>query len=523
MFTFTVYDLLAENLPNRADHPALVFGETRITYGELARRSEALAAWLHERGVRRGDRVGVHLRKSVEEVVATFAIARIGAVFVNVNYQWTVRQLRYVVEDCGIRLLFTDHRRARAIAEAGLVDSLDRIVVADQVAEQAPDHPKMICWASLPADGRAPDFRGVDVDLAALVYTSGSTGQPKGVMLSHLNLVQMTRSSASYLHNTSEDRVLGLLPMSYVYGLSQVTTMFLLGGTVVLQPVMMPAEIVSTIVSQRLTGVAAVPPAWIQVVSYLQEQKTELPSLRYVTNSGGKIPQPVLDAMPQVLPGVEIYLNYGMTEIPRSIYLPAELFAQKKGAIGRGGPNVETYVVDPEKGICGPGEQGELLLRGSSVTPGYWNKPEATARAIKVCEHLKPLIGEEKVLHSGDIVRVDEDGYLWFVGRADTMIKCSGHRISPMEVEEIICESRLADEVVAFGMDDDMLGQVVHVVVAPLDGSPPDTEALLLFCRRNMPNYMIPRRIHTCGGQMPRTSSGKIDRLAVIRASVDGE
>lgn len=519
MFVFTVYDLLANHLPHRADHPALVSGETEVTYGQLARRCETLAAWLHDNGVRRGDRVGVHLRKSVDEVVTTLAIARIGAVFVNVNYQWTLRQLRYVVEDCGIRVLFTDGRRAEAIARSGLAESLERVVVADT----APDRPGMVSWASLPTNRSAPDIRPIDMDLAALVYTSGSTGQPKGVMLSHLNLLQMTRSSVSYLHNCREDRALGLLPMSYVYGLSQVTTMLLVGGTVVLQPVMMPAEIVKTVASKQVTGIAAVPPAWIQVVAYLQESGTGLPSLRYVTNSGGKIPKPTLDAMPRVLPGVEIYLNYGMTEVPRSIYLPSELFDRKKGAIGRAGPNLEVYVVDPQKGICGPGEQGELIHRGSSVMQGYWNKPQATARALKVCEHLRPLLGEEKVLHSGDIVRLDEDGYLWFVGRADTMIKCSGHRISPTEVEEIIYESSLADEVVAFGMDDDALGQVVHVAVAPPEGRPLNSEALQQFCRKHMPNYMVPRRVHTWDGEMPRTSSGKVDRRAVIKASAEVE
>ena len=512
MFTFTFYDLLAKNLADRGAHPLLVDGPRQMTYAEIAAQVDATAAWLSTVGVRRGDRVAVHLYKSSEEVVALFAAARLGAVFVNINHQWTLDQLDYVLRDCAASALFVDQRTARGLTTAQLPDTLKHIVVKGT----CPAHPKMIGWDAVPRDQIPPPAAGIDIDLAAILYTSGSTGQPKGVMLSNLNLVQGARSVACYLENTPHDRVLSLLPFSFDYGLSQLTTMCLVGGTVVLHPVMMPVEIVKTLVHQQITGLAAVPPAWIPIVRFLADHPTGLPHLRYVTNSGGKIPGSVLELMPRVFPGAKIYLMYGLTEAFRSTYLPPELFAQKMGSIGKAIPNVETYIVDPDIGICGPGQQGELVHRGSLISMGYWGKPESTAEKIKPCPQLRPLIGDEKVLYSGDLIRIDTDGYYWFVGRRDAMIKSSGFRISPTEVEDAVFRSGLVADVVAFGVADDMLGQAVEIAVTTTDSAAVDEPALLQHCRRHMPSYMLPRKIHHWPGEFPRTGSGKIDRPQVV-------
>ncbi len=513
MFTFTVYDLLEKNLVSNPDKIAVELGDESLTYGQLGQAVDALAAWLETQGVQRRDRIAIHLRKSIEEIVATFAIARIGAVYVNVNYQWTLHQLDYIVDDCQAKLVITDGRKAKGLVESETVDKLMAVLVHGKT----PDHDKAFSWNDVP-DASPSSKKPIDIELAALLYTSGSTGMPKGVMLTHANIIHGARSVASYLKNTADDRVLGLLPMSFDYGMSQVTTMFLVGGSIVLQPVVIPAEIIKTMVSKKVTGLAAVPPAWIQVVRYLQEASTALPDLRYITNSGGKIPQPILDAMPDVFPGVDIYLMYGLTEAFRSSYLPPELYETKKGSIGRAIPNSELYVVHPEKGLCGPGEHGELIHRGGLISQGYWNKPELTDEKIKVCPALVPLIGEEKVLYSGDIVYRDEDGILWFVNRADGMIKCSGYRISPTEVEEIIYAMPKTADVVAFGVDDDELGQVVHVAISTPSGDMIDAESVRKHCQNNMPTYMVPAVIHTWEGQMPRTASGKLDRPAVIKS-----
>jgi acyl-CoA ligase (AMP-forming) (exosortase A-associated) len=518
MLTFTVHDLLAKNIPANASRIALVSRGQSITYGELADRVESTAAWLHAAGVKRGDRIGIHLPKSVEEVVATFAVARIGAVFVNINYQWTTSQMEFIVKDSGAKVLFTDARRAKVIAELPVASELTHVVVNGE----APKVKNFTSWNTFETKKCPIPDPTIDPDLAGLLYTSGSTGKPKGVMFSHRNIILGARIVARYLGNTAEDRVLSLLPLSFDYGLNQITTMFLVGGSVVLQSVSLPAEIVKTVATNDVTGVALVAPSWVQVVRYLEEAPTKFPKLRYVTNSGGKIPLGALEKMPGLFPGVEIFLMYGLTEAFRSTFLPPHLFKSKMGSIGRAIPNTEIFVVDPERGICGPGEQGELLHRGGLISGGYWNNPAATDEKIKVNKHLRPLIGDEKVVHSGDIVRMDEEGYLWFVSRMDTMIKCSGYRLSPTEVEEILSGHQQVLETVAFGVEDEELGQVVHVAVGTSANGDFKLEDLQHFCVKKMPSYMVPKKIYTFAGTMPRTSSGKIDRPTVIKQCLEG-
>lgn len=512
MFSFTVYDLFEKNLPHGCNDSAICDKTRVLNYGELAENIDRAAAWLHSVGIERGDRIGIHLPKSAHEIVATFAAARIGAVFVNINYQWTFSQLGYIIRDCGIRALFTDTRRASQIADSILADEIEHILVHGE----SPDHKNMAEWDRLPTPNSLPSNPSIDRDLAALLYTSGSTGKPKGVMFSHKNIVLGARIVAKYLGNSSEDRILGLLPMSFDYGLNQVMSMFLVGGCVVLQYVSLPAEIIKTIREQRLTGAALVAPSWVQLVRYLEKVPVKFTELRYITNSGGKIPLRVLQAMSRVFPGVDIYLMYGLTEAFRSTFLHPALFNKKMGSIGKAIPNTEVFVVDPDKGICGPGEQGELIHRGELISLGYWNNAVATNEKIKINKYLLPIIGDEKVLHSGDIVQLDVDGDLWFIGRTDDMIKSSGFRLSPTEVEEILNKHNDICETVAFGVEDDELGQVVHVAVAGDGQNCLNIDNIKQFCILNMPKYMVPRKIYTLTKAMPRTATGKIDRKSVI-------
>ena len=515
MLSFTVFDLISKNLHRNADRTAIVWKDESVTYGELANRVESSAALLHALGVARSDRVGIHLNKCIDEVVATFAAARIGAVFVNINSQWKERQLEYIVRDCGIRVLFTSARLAKKLARLPMIEEIDHIIVRG--SPETDD--RILDWDSLETTGEtAPPNLAIDSDLAALLYTSGSTGAPKGVMVSHQNIVLGARSVVKYLGNSREDRILSLLPFSFDYGLNQMMCMFLVGGCLVLQPVSIPSEIARTMEKTQVTGVALVPPSWVQLLRFLNEAPVEFPALRYVTNSGGKIPQKTLEGMIKHFPGVDIFLMYGLTEAFRSTYLPPDLLQSKMGSIGKAIPNAEVFVVDPERGICGPGEQGELIHRGALISLGYWNNQEATDEKIKANKHLAARIGEEKVLHSGDLVRIDEDGFLWFVGRTDSMIKCSGFRLSPTEVEDTICRHDSVIEAVAFGVEDDELGQAVHAAVSCSVEADADTtlEKLSRFCVKQMPSYMTPRRLYVRQGNMPRTANGKIDRTTVI-------
>ncbi|MET0249462.1 MAG: AMP-binding protein [Sphingobium sp.] len=498
----TLFELFADNLPARADKPFLIDPDRSWTYAQVAGEVDRVAAFLALRGVAPGDRVVVQLRKGMREVAAMLAAAQVGAVFVNVSTAWTVDQLAYVIDDSGARALLIEPAAARAL------DAPDDIVIlaSDQ-------------WDGL-ADsltGRAaPIVPRLDTDLAAIIYTSGSTGKPKGVMLSHRNILAGARSVARYLGLAEDDRLLSLLPYSFDYGLNQLTTMMLMGGTIVHQPVAMPTEIVRVMRDYGVTGLAAVPPLWIQLIRLLEQAPVSLPALRRITNSGGRIPTSILEKIPDLLPGTRIFLMYGLTEAFRSTYLPPDKYAAKMGSIGQAIPGAEIHVIKHGVGIAGPGEQGELVHRGPLVSLGYWNRPEATAEKIRPCPELSHLIGDEPVVYSGDIVRVDADGDLWFVGRNDALIKSSGFRISPEDVEDLVHRSGMATDVVAFGAADELLGQSVHVAATLLPGATRD--ALMAHCRQAMPAYMVPRAIHIWPEPMPRTASGKLARPDIVQA-----
>ncbi|TPE53100.1 AMP-binding protein [Amaricoccus solimangrovi] len=509
----TLYQLFADNLPDRAEKVALVDPDARITYGALAAEVDRLAGYLKAWRLPPGERVIVHLRKSRAEVAAMLAVAKVGGVVVNVNTQWTAEQLAFVAGDCGARVMIVEPRAAAGLARQGLPGSVMRVLVHGE----APRLPGFDGWADLPPGCVGPEVRRLESELAMLIYTSGSTGRPKGVMLSHRNILAGARSVARYLRLGAEERLLGVLPYSFDYGLNQLTTMLLLGGTVVHQPVPLAAEVVATMAREEVTGVAAVPPLWGQIVRLLGDAPRAFPALRRVTNSGGKIPLNILDRMPEVFPGADIYLMYGLTEAFRSTFLSPKRFAAKMGAIGRAIPGNEVHVITKDGRLAGPGEQGELVHRGPLVSLGYWGRPDLTAERIRPCPALRALIGDEPVVHSGDTVRVDEDGDLWFVSRDDAMIKTSGFRLSPDEVEDLVCRSGMVGDAVAFGVADDHLGQAVHVAVTPLPGF--ELAGLMAHCRAVMPGYMVPRRVHVWPEAMPRTSSGKLARPEVIRRS----
>lgn len=493
----TFYELFADNLPTRADKPLIVDPERSYSYAEIGALCDWIAAWLVSARVRRGDRVVVQLRKSAHEVAAMLAVAKVGAVFVNVNAALTADQLRFIAQDSGAAAFILEPAAAPAVAGEPILLPSDDTGAFGTLAPPVPTAPVL------------------DSDLAAIIYTSGSTGTPKGVMLSHRNMVTGARSVARYLKLAEDDRLLSVLPYSFDYGLNQLTTMLLMGGTVVHHRVAMASEVLRAMVRHEITGLAAVPPLMIQIVRLLVAQPTALPALRRVTNSGGALPDATLARMPDVFPGVDIVLMYGLTEAFRSTFLSPDRFMDKRGSIGRSIPGAEIYVVKHGEGVAGPGEQGELVHRGPLVSMGYWNRPQATAEKIRPCPELADRIGNERVVYSGDTVRIDADGDLWFVGRTDALIKTSGFRISPDEVEDIVHASGHVADVVAFGVADNLLGQTVQIAVTLLPGATRD--ALMAHCRRAMPPYMVPRAIHVWPDAMPRTPSGKLARPDVVR------
>ena len=357
---------------------------------------------------------------------------------------------------------------------------------------------------------------GIGKDLAAILYTSGSTGKPKGVMLSHEQVMAGSSIVSDYLGITSSDRIIGVLPLSFDAGLNQLMTAVQQGATYVPMTFTFAREIVKTLEREQITGMAGVPTLWslmTQPSSALSKQS--LPHLRYITNTGGRMPQTVLNSLREALGKTQIFLMYGLTEAFRSTYLPPEELDRRPDSMGKAIPNTEILVVNEQGQPCKPGEVGELVHRGPTVSMGYWGQPELTARVLRPHPFIPAERGDsERVCYSGDLVKMDEDGFLYFVGRRDNMIKSSGFRISPTEVEEVLFQSGILREAAVIGIPDGTLGHVIKAYVAPRDGETVNPEALLLFCAERMPRYMVPKFIQVVAS-LPKTPSGKVDYPAL--------
>jgi acyl-CoA ligase (AMP-forming) (exosortase A-associated) len=527
---FTLDDLLVEAATEHADRVAVVDGPRQFTYRDLLAAADALAAAMVEVGVGRGDRVGIYQQKSWEAIVAMLATSRVGAAFVNLNPALKAPQVEYIARDAGLRLLVADTDRLDALDPAAVPaafhlgppprrsGSLDLAAILDGRGR----------WGQRDGSTRRPI---IENDLGTILYTSGSTGLPKGVAFSHRNLVVGAEIVSTYLDNSADDRILSVLPFSFDYGLNQLTTAIRVGATLVVQRSQLPGDILRSLRRHAITGLAGVPPVWALLLRMSKSLEAEpLPALRYITNSGGRIPQPHLDSLRRLLPGTRIFLMYGLTEAFRSTYLPPEELDRGSTCIGRAIPDTEILVVKDGR-ACAPGEVGELVHRGPTVALGYWGNREATDRVYRPNPLAPPeLLDVERVVYSGDLVRMDEDGYLYFVGRNDAMIKSGGFRISPEEVENLLIGSGLVLEACAFGIPDpdEVAGQVVKAVVSLRDealagdGDREQRRAAALQAIRDhlvavAPSYLSPREIVILD-ELPRGATGKIDRVAIAEA-----
>ncbi|MFQ5467239.1 MAG: acyl-CoA ligase (AMP-forming), exosortase A system-associated, partial [Kiloniellaceae bacterium] len=455
-----VQDLIAVGASALADRPALAHKGARLSYGALNGAVAAVAAGLLDLGLGRGERVAVYLEKRVETVAGFFGAAAAGGVFVPVNPLLRPRQVGFILRDCAARVLVTSPQRARDLAEElAACPDLRCVVVTGPVPETlvaeelAPAALRALSWEEmLAAAGPAAPHRVVDTDMAAIMYTSGSTGSPKGVVLSHRNLVAGARSVSGYLENDPDDRILSVLPLSFDAGLSQLTTGFCAGAQVVLLDYLLPRDVARTCAREKITGLTCVPPLWVQLAE-LDWPTDAARHLRYFANTGGHMPKPVLDRLRAIFPQARPYLMYGLTEAFRSTYLDPGEVERRPGSIGKAIPNAEILVVREDGTLCNPGEHGELVHRGALVSMGYWNDPARTAERFRPAPGREPgLPLDEMAVWSGDIVYKDEEGFFYFVGRRDEMIKSSGYRISPSEVEDVFYGSGLVSEAAALGV-----------------------------------------------------------------------
>jgi acyl-CoA ligase (AMP-forming) (exosortase A-associated) len=517
---FLIHHMLRTSAERSPEKEALVCGRDRLSYGEVAEKVCGLGTGLRRGGLVRGDRAGIYLEPSVPQVLSIFGVSKAGCVFVPINAMLFPEQVAHIAQDCGMKALITTPAKLSALAPVlPQIPSLEFIVLAgDEKTHKAslPLHSlEELCTVTATLD--EPE-RSISKDLAAILYTSGSTGKPKGVMLSHANVMAGSTIVSTYLGITAADRILAALPFSFDAGLNQLMTAFQQGGTLLLTNFVFAREIVQTLLKERITGLAGVPTLWsllAQPNSTLQKQP--LPDLRYITNTGGAMPQAVLAVLRKTLPNTEIFLMYGLTEAFRSTYLPPKELDRRPTSMGKAIPDTEILVINEQGQLCKAGEVGELVHRGPTVSLGYWNRPEDTARALRPNPLLPPELGDcEKVCYSGDLVKMDEEGFLYYVGRRDTMIKSSGFRISPTEVEEVLFQSGKLRQAAVIGVPDDVLGQSIKAFVVPRDGEGLDFEALLAHCAEKMPRYMVPKAVQVLS-ELPKTTSGKVDYPALRR------
>lgn len=524
-------DLIKLSALQRPQAVALSQGDTRWTYAALSEAVSSLAAGLLQLGVERADRVGIYLEKRFEAVVASFAAPLAGAVFVPINPVLKAQQVAHILRDCNVRVLVISPQRLALLVPV-LCDCPDlrHLVLCGPTADVpetlAVAHVSTTLWQDLLGCPAQPGHRVIDTDLAAILYTSGSTGQPKGVMLSHRNLVTGAASVASYLENRSNDVLLAALPLSFDAGFSQLTTAFHVGARVVLLNYLLPRDVLKALDSEKVTGLTAVPPLYLQLISAEWPEGAGR-SLRYWANTGGHMPQAALAQLRHKLPQAKPFLMYGLTEAFRSTYLPPHEVDRKPNSIGKAIPNAEVLVLRPDGTPCKPEEPGELVHRGPLVALGYWNDASKTSERFKVLPIGTPgrpvgLQLPEVAVYSGDTVRLDAEGFLYFVGRRDEMIKASGYRVSPTEVEDIVYATGLVNECVAFGVPHELLGQAIQIIATSADGTRATGQNLgfcqndlINECRSRMPAYMVPASVTWVSGPLPRNANGKIDRAGL--------
>ena len=524
-----VQDLIQNSAKQFPDKTALVCDGQRLTYAEIEARANRLAHALIAHGVQRGDRVAVYLPNSVETVVAIFAILKAAGTFVVVNVTTKRDKLVYILNNCQATALFTSDRNASLAAEVhAAVPSLRFTVLSGKrAAPRPPSVPpnfggeggkelgegELYALDDLLAAYTAtrPDCPTIDQDLACLIYTSGSTGEPKGVMSGHNNVVFASGSIIQYLENTPDDIVINVLPLSFDYGLYQLLMVFRFGGTLVLEKSFAyPAAVLKKMEAERVTGLPGVPTVFA-ILLQMDLNPYDLSSLRYITNTAAALPPSHIMALREKFPWATLYSMYGLTECKRTLYLPPNQLDRRPGSVGIAIPGTEVWIEDEEGSRVGPGVVGELVIRGSHVMRGYWENPGATAK----CYRPGPTPGE-RVLYSGDLFKMDEEGYLYFVARKDDIIKSRGEKVAPKEVENVLYGIEGVVEAAVIGVPDPILGQAIKAfVVLDADKDHPDVELtekdILRHCQANLENFMVPQYVKFCD-ELPKTASGKIKK-----------
>jgi len=505
-----VHDFLKESARRQPDKPYLLCDRKVHTFAPIDRDSDRVACELQRLGVGRGDRVAVFMENSAELVTSVFGILKAGAVFVIVNPTTKAKKLAHILSDCGVRALIAQSRLARvvepALAEAPSVHTI--LWVGDPPADARPGRTFAEVLAEPHQSPADPCL--IDQDLCTIIYTSGSMGNPKGVMLTHRNLINTTWAISTYLENVPEDVVICLLPLSFGYGLCQVLTGARVGFTVLLErSFAYPYQTLQRMAEYGVTGLPAVPTVLATLLTLTEFNGGHLGSLRYMSNAAAALPTGHIRRLRELFPGVKLYSMYGLTECTRVCYLDPSRLDEKLTSVGKAMPNCEAYVVDEQGRRVGPGVVGELVVRGANVMRGYWGNAEETSRRLRPGD-----IPGELVLYTGDLFRTDEEGFLYFVARKDDIFKCKGEMVSPREIENVLYELGAVAEAAVIGVDDPVDGKAVKAFVVPRNGAALTEQQIRRHCQANLESHLLPKFVEF-RESLPRTESGKIAKVAL--------
>jgi acyl-CoA synthetase (AMP-forming)/AMP-acid ligase II len=490
-------------------HPqriAIVADDRRIDYATFWDEARRFARALRDAGLQRGERVAILLPNRIEAAVACYGCWLAGGIAAPLNVQARARDFAAWLRHCEARHVVHELSHGDAADAIALIDDEGRGPAIRRWTLGA-GHP--LVPAEEDAGTEAQNFDPATIaadDIALILYTSGTTGAPKGVSLSHGNLLANASAVLRYLQLDERDSVLSVLAFYYAYGASVLHTHLLAGGCLVLaQNLLFPHLLMDTIARERITGFSGVPSTFALLLERVKLASYDLSSLRYLTQAGGAMSPSLTRRLRAALPQTRLFVMYGQTEATsRLTWLPPERLEEKLGSVGIPVDGVEMRIVRDDGSDATTGEEGEVWVRGANVMRGYWNNPDASAMVLR-----------EGWLRTGDVGRLDTDGFLWLHGRRSDMIKTGAHRVHPGDIEDAIAELAGVTEVAAVGIDDDVLGQVVKVfVVAP--GLPANSENLVkAHCRERLASYKIPREVEFVTA-LPRTASGKVRRAALL-------
>ena len=508
-----VNNFLENSASKNPDKTALICGDKRLTYAEIDAMAGSLASVLLSEGVEKGDRVAVFLDNSIEAVVAVFAILKTGATFLMVNQTTKQDKLNYMLNNCRASALISHIDKFNIASEAYKTTPSLKFAVLSGKKKDIVNGSQRYIFMEDALTNMSSSWKPVvtspciDVDLATIIYTSGSTGNPKGVMMTHHNMVSAANSITQYLENREDDIILNLLPLSFDYGLYQVLMGFKMGATLVLEKSFIyPYKVIETILKEKVTGFPIVPTISAILLQMEELKNHNFEHLRYISNTAAALPPIHITKLREIFPKARIYSMYGLTECKRVTYLPPDQIDIRPTSVGKGMPNEDVYIVDEDGKRVGPNIVGELVVRGSNVMKGYWEMPEETAKRLKPGRY-----PGEMVLYTGDLFKMDEEGYLYFVARKDDIIKSRGEKVSPKEIENILYEIDGVVEAAVIGVPDDILGQAIKAFIVLKNGATMTEKDVQRFCSKKLEDFMVPKYVEF-RFELPKTSTGKISK-----------